>query len=120
MPSPCHLSALWPRIPPARLKFDHRPPRLDRRRQSPRHANTCGLVKFVADAQTDHILGCHIAGPDAGDLVHEAVIAMTCGATYTQLASAIHIHPTLAEGSTPPPAASAAKSAPLAPVDLTR
>jgi pyruvate/2-oxoglutarate dehydrogenase complex dihydrolipoamide dehydrogenase (E3) component len=35
---------------------------------------------------------------DAGDLVHEAVVAMTRGATYTQLASAIHIHPTLAEG----------------------
>ncbi|MCW2649560.1 MAG: hypothetical protein QOE41_525 [Mycobacterium sp.] len=60
--------------------------------------NTRGLVKFVADAKMDHILGRHIAGPDAGDLVHEAVIAMTCGATYTQLASAIHIHPTLAEG----------------------
>jgi pyruvate/2-oxoglutarate dehydrogenase complex dihydrolipoamide dehydrogenase (E3) component len=60
--------------------------------------NTRGLVKFVADAKTDAILGCHIAGPDAGDLVHEAVIAMTCGATYTQLAAAIHIHPTLAEG----------------------
>lgn len=60
--------------------------------------NTRGLIKFVADADTDRILGCHIAGPDAGDLVHEAVIAMACDATYTQLASAIHIHPTLAEG----------------------
>nr|WP_281727747.1 FAD-dependent oxidoreductase [Mycobacterium intracellulare] len=60
--------------------------------------NTRGLVKFVADAKTDAILGCHIAGRDAGDLVHEAVIAMTCGASYTQLADAIHIHPTLAEG----------------------
>lgn len=59
--------------------------------------NTRGLVKFVADATTDAILGCHIAGPDAGDLVHEAVIAMTTGATYSQLAQAIHIHPTLAE-----------------------
>ncbi|MBC7301036.1 MAG: mercuric reductase [Nocardia sp.] len=59
--------------------------------------NTRGLVKFVADANTDAILGCHIAGPDAGDLVHEAVIAMTTAATYTQLAQAIHIHPTLAE-----------------------
>lgn len=59
--------------------------------------NTRGLVKFVADAATDRILGCHIAGPDGGDLVHEAVIAMTCGATYGQLAAAIHIHPTLAE-----------------------
>jgi pyruvate/2-oxoglutarate dehydrogenase complex dihydrolipoamide dehydrogenase (E3) component len=60
--------------------------------------NTRGLIKFVADADTDRILGCHIAGPDAGDLVHEAVIAMACDATYAQLASAIHIHPTLAEG----------------------
>ena len=59
--------------------------------------NTRGLVKFVADAATDRILGCHIAGPDGGNLVHEAVIAMTTGATYTQLAQAIHIHPTLAE-----------------------
>ncbi|MFI2549741.1 mercuric reductase [Streptomyces rochei] len=60
--------------------------------------NTRGLVKFVADAATDAILGCHIAGPDGGNLVHEAVIAMTTGATYTQLAQAIHVHPTLAEG----------------------
>jgi hypothetical protein len=41
---------------------------------------------------------CGITRRDAGDLVHEAVIAMTCGATYTQLASAIHIRPALAEG----------------------
>ena len=51
------------------------------------------MIKLVADAKTDRILGYHIAGPDAGDLVHEAVIAMTLGATYSQLASAIHIHP---------------------------
>lgn len=60
--------------------------------------NTRGLIKFVVDAATDKILGCHIAGPDGGNLVHEAVIAMTCGATYTDIARAIHIHPTLAEG----------------------
>ncbi|EOY45670.1 dihydrolipoyl dehydrogenase family protein [Streptomyces anthocyanicus] len=60
--------------------------------------NTRGLIKFVVDAATDRILGCHIAGPDGGNLVHEAVIAMTCGATYSDIARAIHIHPTLAEG----------------------
>ena len=60
--------------------------------------NTRGLIKFVVDAATQGILGCHIAGPDAGNLIHEAVIAMTCGATYRDIATAIHIHPTLAEG----------------------
>lgn len=60
--------------------------------------NTRGLIKFVVDAATDRILGCHIAGPDAGDLVHEAVIAINVGAKYRDLAQAIHIHPTLAEG----------------------
>ncbi|MPY80788.1 MAG: dihydrolipoamide dehydrogenase [Actinophytocola sp.] len=60
--------------------------------------NTRGLIKFVVDATTNRILGCHIAGPHAGDLVHEAVVAMTAGVSYTDLARAIHIHPTLAEG----------------------
>ncbi len=60
--------------------------------------NTRGLIKFVVDAATDRILGCHIAGPDAGNLVHEAVIAMNTGARYTEVAQAMHIHPTLAEG----------------------
>jgi pyruvate/2-oxoglutarate dehydrogenase complex dihydrolipoamide dehydrogenase (E3) component len=59
---------------------------------------TTGLVKFVVDATTDRILGCHIAGPDAGNLVHEAVIAMVAGATYADIGRAIHVHPTLAEG----------------------
>lgn len=60
--------------------------------------NTRGLIKIVADATTDRILGCHIAGPEGGNLVHEAVIAMVAGASYTDLRNAIHIHPTLAEG----------------------
>ena len=57
-------------------------------------------MKFIADATTDRILGCHIAGPDAGDLIHEAVIAMAAGAGagYTDIARAIHVHPTLSEG----------------------
>ncbi len=57
-----------------------------------------GLVKFVADAATDRILGCHIAGPDAGNLIHEALIAMVADATYSDIARAIHVHPTIAEG----------------------
>ena len=60
--------------------------------------NSRGLVKFVADAATDRILGCHIAGPDAGNLIHEAVIAMVANATYSDIARAIHVHPTIAEG----------------------
>jgi dihydrolipoamide dehydrogenase len=59
---------------------------------------TRGLIKFVVDHRSDRILGCHIAGPDAGDLVHEAVIAMVAGASYSDIGRAIHIHPTLAEG----------------------
>lgn len=59
---------------------------------------TRGFVRFVADAATDRLLGCHIVGPDAGDLVHEAVVAMVAGASYSDIGRAIHIHPTLAEG----------------------
>jgi dihydrolipoamide dehydrogenase len=59
---------------------------------------TQGFIKFVADATTDRILGCHIVGPDAGNLVHEAVVAMVADAPYSDIGRAIHIHPTLAEG----------------------
>lgn len=59
--------------------------------------DTRGPVKFVADAETDRILGCHIAGPDAGNLIHEVVVAMLTGASYGDIRSAIHVHPTLAE-----------------------
>jgi hypothetical protein len=59
---------------------------------------TAGHITFVADADTDRILGCHIVGPDAGNLVHEAVIAMVADAPYSDIGRAIHIHPTLAEG----------------------
>jgi len=59
---------------------------------------TIGLIKFVTDAATDRILGCHIAGPHGGDLVHEAALAMVTGAGYSDIGSMIHIHPTLSEG----------------------
>jgi len=59
---------------------------------------TIGLIKFVVDHATDKILGCHIAGPHGGDLVHEAALAMVTGATYSDIGAMIHIHPTLSEG----------------------
>lgn len=59
---------------------------------------TTGLIKFVVDHATDKILGCHIAGPHGGDLVHEAALAMVTGATYSDIGAMIHVHPTLAEG----------------------
>ncbi len=59
---------------------------------------TIGLIKFVVDHATDKILGCHIAGPHGGDLVHEAALAMVTGATYSDIGAMIHVHPTLSEG----------------------
>ena len=59
--------------------------------------HTDGKVKILADAQTDRILGVHIIGPRAGDLIAEAVAAMEFGATSEDLRRASHAHPTLAE-----------------------
>jgi dihydrolipoamide dehydrogenase len=58
---------------------------------------TEGLVKIVADARTDRILGVHILGPRASDLIAEAVVAMTFHASAEDLARTIHAHPTLPE-----------------------
>jgi len=57
-----------------------------------------GLFKVVADAVTGKILGAHIVGAHAADLIHEAALAMQVGATSAQVAGMIHAHPTLAEG----------------------
>lgn len=57
-----------------------------------------GLLKVVADAESDRILGVHILGAHAADLVHEAALAMHLGATVSRVAEMIHAHPTLAEG----------------------
>lgn len=59
--------------------------------------HTDGKVKILADAQTDRILGVHIVGTQAGDLIAEAVAAMTFGASAEDLARTVHAHPTLAE-----------------------
>jgi len=58
---------------------------------------TDGKVKLLADEATDRILGVHIVGPRAGDLIAEAVAAMTFGASSEDLAATIHAHPTLSE-----------------------
>jgi dihydrolipoamide dehydrogenase len=59
---------------------------------------TRGLIKVIADADTDRILGASVLIADGAELVHEFVTAMQLGAKYTQLQDMIHIHPTLAEG----------------------
>ncbi|MFZ5631943.1 MAG: dihydrolipoyl dehydrogenase [Bacillota bacterium] len=58
---------------------------------------TDGFVKILADPDTDRILGVHIVGPHATDLIAEAAVAMQMGATVKQLAETMHAHPTLAE-----------------------
>jgi len=58
---------------------------------------TEGRVKMLAHAETDRILGVHIIGPRAGDLIAEAVVAIECGASSEDIARSSHAHPTLAE-----------------------
>ena len=59
--------------------------------------HTDGWVKILADATTDRVLGVHIIGPRAGDLIAEAAVAMEYGASSEDIARACHAHPTLAE-----------------------
>ncbi len=56
-----------------------------------------GWVKVIADADTDVILGVHCVGPEAGHLIHEAVVAMGYGGYAEDLALTVHAHPTLSE-----------------------
>jgi len=56
-----------------------------------------GLVKVIADAGTDRVVGVHICGAHATDLIHEGALAIRMGATAKQLEETIHAHPTLAE-----------------------
>ena len=56
-----------------------------------------GFVKILADKDTDRILGAHIIGPAAGDLIHEVCVAMEFGASAEDLAMTCHAHPTYSE-----------------------
>jgi dihydrolipoamide dehydrogenase len=58
---------------------------------------TEGFVKVLADPETDKILGVHIIGDRATDLIHEAAVAMEHGFTTHELAEVIHSHPTMSE-----------------------
>ncbi|MFI5239548.1 MAG: dihydrolipoyl dehydrogenase, partial [Gemmatimonadales bacterium] len=60
-------------------------------------AETQGFVKFVADAETEEILGCHIVGVDAADLLQEVVLAMEFRGSSDDIGITVHPHPTLAE-----------------------
>ena len=58
---------------------------------------TEGQVKILADAKTDEVLGVHIIGPQAGNMIHEACIAMEFGASAEDIARTCHAHPTYNE-----------------------
>jgi dihydrolipoamide dehydrogenase len=59
--------------------------------------DTQGFVKLIADAQTDRILGCHILGGNASELIAQAVIAMEFGSSAEDLALTVFAHPSLSE-----------------------
>jgi dihydrolipoamide dehydrogenase len=56
-----------------------------------------GFVKFVTDARTDEILGCHMIGPNVSDLLNEVVLAMEYRGTADDIGETVHSHPTLGE-----------------------
>ncbi|MGQ0484888.1 MAG: dihydrolipoyl dehydrogenase [Hyphomicrobiales bacterium] len=58
---------------------------------------TDGFVKVLADARTDRVLGCHILGPQAGEIIHEVAVLMEFGGSAEDLARTCHAHPTLSE-----------------------
>ncbi|MGB5214921.1 MAG: dihydrolipoyl dehydrogenase [Anderseniella sp.] len=58
---------------------------------------TDGFVKVLADAKTDQVLGVHILGPQAGELIHECAVLMEFGGSSEDLARTCHAHPTLSE-----------------------
>jgi dihydrolipoamide dehydrogenase len=60
-------------------------------------AETSGFVKFICDAQTDEILGCHMIGANVSDLLSEVVLAMEFRGTSEDIGITVHSHPTLSE-----------------------
>lgn len=59
--------------------------------------DTDGLVKILADKHTDRLLGAHIIGPGAGEMINEAALAMEYGASCEDVARVCHAHPTCSE-----------------------
>ncbi len=60
--------------------------------------DTTGLFKIITEAKTGRIIGVHVVGAHAADLIHEAAVAMQMGATAETIADTIHAHPTMPEG----------------------
>src|SRR5947208_6887053 len=58
---------------------------------------TSGLVKFVADAETDELLGCHMIGPNVSELIQEVVLAFEYRGSSEDVGITVHSHPTLSE-----------------------
>ncbi len=61
------------------------------------NANSDGFCKIIGDAKTDDLLGVHIVGPEAGNLIGEAALAIEMGASVEDLALTVHTHPTFPE-----------------------
>jgi dihydrolipoamide dehydrogenase len=59
--------------------------------------STEGFAKVLADAATDRVLGVHIIGAGAGDMIHEAAVLMEFGGSSEDLARTSHAHPTMSE-----------------------
>jgi glutathione reductase (NADPH) len=55
------------------------------------------LMKLIVERATDRVVGCHMVGPDAGEITQGLAIALKCGATKAQFDATIGIHPTAAE-----------------------
>jgi glutathione reductase (NADPH) len=51
-------------------------------------------MKLVVDRGSDQVLGCHMVGPDAAEIIQGLAVALTCGATKAQLDATLGIHPT--------------------------
>ncbi|GMG20870.1 unnamed protein product [[Candida] boidinii] len=59
--------------------------------------DTEGFVKFLADAETQRVLGIHIIGPNAGEMIAEGGLALEYGASTEDISRVCHAHPTLSE-----------------------
>ena len=55
------------------------------------------MMKLVVDQASDQVLGCHMVGADAGEMIQGLAVALNCGATKAQFDQTIGIHPTAAE-----------------------
>lgn len=59
--------------------------------------DTDGMIKLISDKKTKRLIGAHIVGPQAGELIHELVVGVEYGASAEDIARTCHAHPTLSE-----------------------